>query len=80
MKVRVNLTIEDNLLTRIKRYAANKKMSVSELVESYFKDLTKPNRKQNILEMVDKLEKPAIGGGKDLKKEFYENQAGKYGF
>jgi hypothetical protein len=35
MKVKLNLTIDDGLLTRIKRYAADKKTSVSELVEDY---------------------------------------------
>jgi DNA-directed RNA polymerase beta' subunit len=80
MKVRINLTIDDHILNKIKRYAANKQISVSELVETYFKNLTKPDKRKNIIELVDDLKKPAIQSGRDLKKEFYEDQAGKYGF
>mgnify|MGYP000754730177 CR=1 FL=1 len=80
MKVRINLTIEGNLLNKIKRYASNKQMSVSELVESYFKSLTKPVKKKNLLEMVDKLDKPAISSDRNLKKGYYEDQAEKHGF
>ena len=42
MKERLNLTIDGALLEAIKAYAANKEMSVSELVESYFRAVTKP--------------------------------------
>jgi hypothetical protein len=80
MKVRINLTIDDIILNKIKRYAENKKMSVSELVETYFKNLTKSGKKKSIIELVEGLKKPSIPSGKDLKKAFYEDQAGKYGF
>jgi hypothetical protein len=42
MKTRLNLTIEDALLKEIKFYARKRKTSVSELVEGYFKAVTKP--------------------------------------
>jgi len=42
----------------MKAYAASKEMSVSELVESYFRSVTKPVGRDNILDLVDRLEPP----------------------
>ena len=58
MKERLNLTIDGSLLEAMKAYAAGKGMSVSELVESYFRQVTRPVQRQNILDMVDQLEAP----------------------
>ncbi len=59
MKERLNLTIDGALLEAMKAYAASKDMSVSELVESYFRAVTRPVERRNILDLVDELEKPA---------------------
>lgn len=72
MKARLNLTIDQHLLEMIKSYAASKQTSVSELVESYFKTIVKPDRKSNILDLIDSLPKPTIAPDLDLKKEYYE--------
>ena len=80
MKTRLNLTIDDSLLDNIKAYASSEKTSVSELVENYFKTITKPTRRKNIISLVEKLEKPNIDAKADLKKLFYEEQSKKYGF
>ena len=58
MKERLNLTIDGALLESMKCYAASKDMSVSELVESYFRAVTRPVQRRNILDLVDELEKP----------------------
>jgi len=42
MKARLNLTIDETLLARIKSYSENKKVSISELVEQYFYSISKP--------------------------------------
>jgi len=80
MKARLNLTIEDNLLEEVKNYAVKQQKSVSELVESYFKTVTKPSKRKNILHLVEKLDKPAITEKADLKEQFYKENAKKYGF
>ncbi len=80
MKTRLNLTIDDDLLSSIKTYAANKQTSVSTLVENYFKRITKLPRKKNIISMIEKLEKPNINSDSDLKELFYKEQSKKYGF
>ena len=58
MKERLNLTIDGELLNAMKAYAASKGMSVSELVESYFRSVTKRAQGRNILDLVDGLEGP----------------------
>ncbi len=81
MKSRVNLTIEESLLSEIKSYAAEKQVSISELVEEYFKQLTKPKRKSKIFDMVRQLDiKEKFEDIPDLKKAYYEDNAAKYGF
>lgn len=80
MKTRVNLTIEDSLLTNTKLYAQKQNTSVSELVENYLKTITRPAKKVNILDLVKKLEKPEIDPKADLKELFYQDQGKKYGF
>ena len=80
MKNKLNITIDEALLEQAKRYAANRKTSVSQLVEQYFKSLTTP-RKKNILQLMNELPKPK---GKlpegDLRKLYYEGRKKKYGF
>jgi hypothetical protein len=63
MKERLNLTIDGELLDSMKAYAASKGLSVSELVESYFRSVTRPVQRKNIIDLVDELEKPEGGNG-----------------
>jgi len=80
MKARLNLTIEDSLLENVKSYALKQQRSVSELVEGYFKTVTKPSKRKNILHLIEKLDKPAIAETGDLKDLYYKGNAKKYGF
>jgi hypothetical protein len=80
MKERLNLTIDGRLLDAMKNYAASKQTSVSELVENYFKTVTRPVRRKSIIDLVDKLDSPGIAPETDLKELFYKEQRKKYGF
>jgi hypothetical protein len=80
MKARLNLTIDISLLDTIKAYASNKHTSVSELVEDYFKRVTKSSKRKTIITLVDKLKMPELGPKVDLRDSFYQDQAKKYGF
>ena len=80
MKTRLNITVDESLLKSAKLYASNKGTSLSQLIEEYLKSLMRPKRKKNIIQLVDKLPKPKIDAGKDLKKTYYEDKKGKYGF
>jgi hypothetical protein len=80
MKTRLNLTIEESIHERIKNYARVENVSISELVESFFKTLTSPAPKKTILDLVDQLKKPAIPESADLKELYYKEKKEKYGF
>lgn len=80
MKARLNLTIDQALLESMKTYASNKQISISELVETYFKRISRPARRKNILHLVDQLDTPVIDPKADLKELFYQEQSGKYGY
>ena len=80
MKTRLNVTIDDDLLSKMEAYANMRQTSVSELVEDYFKSIMKPINHKSIINLVEKLELPAIDTTADLKELFYQDQAKKYGF
>ncbi|MHA4737177.1 DUF6364 family protein [Dyadobacter sp. MSC1_007] len=82
MKARLNITIEDSLLDQVKDYAASKHVSLSQIIEDYFKSIISSTaKKNNILEMVDNLKAPSgLDDDVDLKKSYYEQRSKKYGF
>jgi hypothetical protein len=80
MKARLNISIDQDLLTTIKAHAMRNDTSISELVESYFRVLAlKQLRRSNLLDMVEKLNIPPIDPKRDLIKEYYEARTRKYG-
>jgi hypothetical protein len=80
MKARLNLTIDESLLSNMKAYATKQHTSVSELVEGYFKNVTKPAKRKSIIDLVESLATPQISVEADLKDLFYKEQSKKYGF
>ena len=80
MKTRLNITVEDALLNNAKRYAAKKGTSLSQLIELYLKNLTRPARSKNIIQLVDSLPKSKIDLPQNLKERYFEDQKEKYGF
>ena len=80
MKKRLNITIDDKLLEKVKRYAASHKSSVSELVESYFRTFAETSTHTRLVEMIEQLPTPTLTFPDDLKKKYMEENAGKYGF
>jgi sulfur relay (sulfurtransferase) DsrC/TusE family protein len=80
MKTRLNITIDDHLLSNMKAYATRQQTSISKLVEGYFESITRHPKRKNIINLVEKLKSPQIDNSADLKKLFYKDQAKKYGF
>ena len=80
MKARLNLTIDEHLLVSVKKIAEKNNTSVSELVTDFFKKLSRPASRKNILDLVEKLEKPSIAPDADLKELYYKEHGGRYGF
>ena len=73
MKSRLNLTIDESLLKSTKLYAEKKGTSVSELVESYFKQITLPKKRKTIIDLIESLEPPKIDLKADLKELYYQD-------
>lgn len=80
MKARVNLTIEQDILSKAKKYASEIGVSVSELVENYLKNVSKKTDTESLINFIDRLEVPKIDENIDFKKQYYEDKAEKYGF
>ncbi|WP_143061643.1 DUF6364 family protein [Dyadobacter sp. SG02] len=81
MKTRLNITIDDTVLTYIKSYAAARQISISQIIEGHFRNIvTSEGQKENILEVMDRMETPSgIGSDDDFKKGYYEARNEKYG-
>ena len=80
MKIRLNITVDDLLMQQAKRYAAKHQTSVSQLVEQYFKNLTRPSHTKNIIQLVEQLPKPYIDNNVNLKEVFCKERRKKYCF
>lgn len=80
MKNRLNITIDESLIEQAKRYAERHSISLSQLVEDYFKSLTRPARKKNILDVVRDLPTPKTNIMDTGREAYYNQQKKKYGF
>lgn len=81
MKNRLNITVDDLLMQRPKHHAAKHQTCVSQLIEQYFKNLTRTSRSKNIIQLVEQLPKPAINNNNtNLKEAYYNDQQKKHGF
>lgn len=79
MKARLSLSIDKDILKEVKKLSAKKNMSVSEMVENYFKIITKPKRKL-LTEILDELPKPNLPEDFDWKEEYIKDKMKKYGY
>ena len=46
----------------------------------YFNKISRPVKQNNIIDYIEKLEKPLITGDADLSELYYKEQGHKYGF
>jgi Family of unknown function (DUF6364) len=74
MKSHLNLTIDDNLLKKMKVYAEKRQASLSELVESYFKEVIQTTQKESFMDVVEGLGSHSINPKADLKELYYHEQ------
>lgn len=79
MKTKVNLTIENSVLIKAKKYAEEVNESLSGIVENYLKSLER-EKKESFMDYVDKLEVPKTAPDIDFKKEYYTERSKKYGY
>ena len=83
MKKRINLTIKEELIDRMKRYADLRETSISNIVEEHFQKLLAPKpgvEKPSLLEFVKGLPKSETEYPQnfDFKKEYYATKAQEY--
>ena len=79
MKARLSLSIDTDILKEVKKLSAKKNMNISEMVEDYFKIITKPKRKL-LTEILNELPKPNLPEDFDWKEEYYKDKMKKYGY
>jgi hypothetical protein len=79
MKSKLNITIDEDILTQMKRHAIQQNKSISEIVEHYFRGILKPKSKGSFVEMIDQLPKSKASRDTNLKEEYYKGKAEKYG-
>lgn len=80
MKTRLNLTIEENVVAAVKAYASKKRISISELVEDYFKSLSTREARENIVDLMKTMPIPQLPEDIDYRKDYYKDRSSKYGF
>lgn len=74
MKARLNITIEEGILEEIKKYSNRNNISISELVEKYFKRIVDKPKKKSLLDKIKALPDPAISPDINYKKGYYEEK------
>ena len=80
MKRTVRLRMDKKLLASSKAYAASNGTSVCELVVGFLKTLPEPTKGEDVVDVVEKLDRPDLDTGGDLRDGYYEDRSGKYGF
>ncbi|WP_439474675.1 DUF6364 family protein [Algoriphagus formosus] len=84
MKKRLNITIDEKLLEKIKQYAAKEETSISSLVEEHFEKLvgrrTGLPEGMSLVEYMRSLPKFDFPEDFDYKEEYYKAKAKKLGY
>jgi hypothetical protein len=81
MKKRLNITVKEDLIRKMKKYADIQETSISHLVEEHFEELLKLSstlpKEMSLVEYVKTLPKSKVAYPKDFdfKKEYYKAKA-----
>lgn len=81
MKSTIQITLDKNLLEKVKIYAASQNCSVSDLVENHLTSITKisntqkKHNRKNIIDLVEELPKPDFDIESNLKIEYFETKS-----
>ncbi len=83
MKKRLNITISEDLIEKMKNYAVYQEKSISSIIEEHFEELLKsPSKlpqKMSLVEYVTTLPKVDLPEDFDYKEEYYKTKAKRYG-
>ena len=77
MKVRLNVTDDAAILKDAKDYSIKHGVNLSQLVEVYFRQLTKVRKKPSLLDVLNDMptSQSTFPPDFDFKKEYYEQKA-----
>ncbi|HOP63683.1 MAG TPA: DUF6364 family protein [Spirochaetota bacterium] len=79
MNTKLTLKLDKTVIENAKKYSLQRKVSLSELVENYFRSLTEYNEEQNYSSVVRELSGIiSIDNTDDLKKEYTDYLVEKY--
>lgn len=72
--------MDSALVEQAKRYAARNRSSLSQLIEVYFKSLTRPAHKKTAIDLLKELPKPKKLVIDNIKEDYFSRRKNKYGF
>lgn len=78
MKSKLNITVDKKLKKQIKSYAKQRNVSISELVEDYFEQLTRSGKQRSIIDVVESMQIPEIPQDANLVNDYYRDIENKY--
>lgn len=80
MDTKLTLSLDNNIIEGAKRYARDKNISLSKLIESYLERLVVPDTSENISPLVKSLSGVVkLPQNFDEKKKYRKHIANKYG-
>jgi hypothetical protein len=74
MKKSLKLNIDKELFEKAISYALINSTNITALIESYFKSLNISNKRLNILDLIEGLEKPNLSQYGNLKEYYYQDK------
>lgn len=75
MKTKLNITIEESLLKRIKKYAGRNHVSLSNLTQTYYERLlNKEKETESIFEFLKKMKPGNYPENFDFKSEYFNTK------
>ena len=79
MNTKLTLKLDKTVIENAKRYSLQRKVSLSELVENYFRSLTEYSEEKNYSSVVKELSGViSLGSEEDLKKDYTDYLMEKY--
>jgi hypothetical protein len=80
MDTKLTIKLDDDVISRAKRYAKHRKTSLSKMIESYLDSVTKPNSKKiEITPLVKSLSGViTLPDDYDYKKDYSDHLTSKY--
>jgi Family of unknown function (DUF6364) len=80
MDTKLTIKLDDDVISRAKRYAKHRKTSLSKMIESYLDSVTKPNSKKiEITPLVKSLSGViTLPDNYDYKKDYADHLTSKY--